>query len=98
MDVLRTTINSATSPAGIALRLATALFAVGCIPTLPAQYKWVQTNFVTQTLLVGTLIYRGGVFGDNILYAFVAAAVAIAALNALNGGSPLGNLKPPFMA
>lgn len=93
MDALHAIVNSQTSPVGILTNLLVTFYALKCIPSLPSQLAWITSNFVTQTFLVGLLVYRANVVGDQLQLAFLIAAVAIAALNVANGQPALGQLN-----
>ena len=101
MDALNAIVNSTTSPLGILANLVMVFYAKNCVPPLPAAVAWVQTNFFTRTFLVGLMIYKSNVVGNNLQLAMLIAAGSIAGLNLLNnqpalGDISFGGLKLPF--
>lgn len=97
MDLATAVLNSTTSPAGILANVMVQGWAKQAVPALPPSMQWITTNFVTQVALVGVMFYKAQVIGDSLQMNLILAAVVIAALNVLNGKSPVGDLTLPSL-
>jgi hypothetical protein len=97
MDAVKSVLNSPVSPVGILINMIVLFYGRIAAPTVPVQFQWVFTNYVTQVLILGIMTYKSGIVGDNLQMSLMLAGAVVAGLNVVNGGSAFGDLKMPFM-